>query len=164
MMEMKKDKPLRVLQLLGGDKAIGGVEKMLLNYYSRIDRTKVQFDFCFYRENTFRTVYDEFPDVLKDSQIFELKAFTKESNLGGYIGSFQKVKRLIKENGYQVVHVNAGRPPLLIFGLIAAKLAGAKIRIVHSHSTKGKDGRGRGTRKEGRWRDYQESCLRDGNN
>lgn len=139
---MKKDKPLRVLQLLGGGKAIGGVEKMLLNYYSRIDRTKVQFDFCFYRKNTFGTVYDEFSDVLGDSQIFELKAFKQESNLGGYIGSFQKVKRLIKENGYQVVHINAGRPPLLIFGLIAAKLAGAKVRMVHSHSTKGKDSRG----------------------
>lgn len=133
--------PLRVLQLLGGGKSIGGVEKMLLNYYYRIDRSKIIFDFCFYRENTFGTVYEEFVDVLKDSRIFELKAFNNESSLGGYIRTISKVKRIIKENHYDVVHINAGRPPLLITGLIAARMAGARVRIVHSHSTKGNDGR-----------------------
>ena len=135
------NKPLKVLHLLGGGKSIGGVEKMLLNYYSRIDRSKIVFDFCFYRENTFGTVYDEYRDVLNASRIFELKAFNQESGLIGYLRTIPKVNRLIKENGYQVVHINAGRPPLLISGLIAAWLAGARVRMVHSHSTKGKDGR-----------------------
>lgn len=136
------ENPLRVLQLLGGGKAIGGVEKMLLNYYSRMDRKKVVFDFCFYRENTFGTVHDEYRDVLSNSQIFELKAFLNESGLMGYLKTIPRVTRLIKENGYEIVHINAGRPTLLVSGLIAAKLAGARVRMVHSHSTKGKDGRG----------------------
>lgn len=136
------DKPLRVLQLLGGGKAIGGVEKMLLNYYSRIDRSKVIFDFCFYRECTFNTVIDEFSETLRLSKVYELKAFPNESGLAGYIRTIPKVEKIIRENGYQIVHINAGRPPLLISGLIAAKLAGAKVRLVHSHSTKGNDGRG----------------------
>lgn len=136
------ERPLKVLQLLGGGKSIGGVEKMLLNYYSRIDRSKVIFDFCFYRENTFGTVYDEFRDVLDKSKIFELKTFKQESGMFGYLRTIPKVKRLIKDNGYEIVHINAGRPPLLISGLIAAKLAGARVRMVHSHSTKGRDGRG----------------------
>lgn len=134
-------KKVRVLQLLGGGKSIGGVEKMLLNYYSHIDHSKVIFDFCFYRKNTFGTVYEEFSEVLKDSQIFELDAFKENSSFAGYIKTIPKVKKIIIENRYDIVHINAGRPPLLLFGLIASVLAGVKIRIVHSHSTKGKDGR-----------------------
>lgn len=136
------EKPLRVLQLLGGGKAIGGVEKMLLNYYSRMDRKKVVFDFCFYRENTFDTVCKEFSDILQDSKIFELKAFSEESSLVGYTRSIAMVKQIIKDNNYSIVHINAGRPPLLVSGLIASTLAGANIRIVHSHNTKGVGERG----------------------
>lgn len=44
---------VKVLQILGGGSAIGGVEQMLLNYYSYMDRDKVQFDFCFSSKCTF---------------------------------------------------------------------------------------------------------------
>ena len=47
---------VKVLQILGGGSAIGGVEQMLLNYYSYMDRDKVQFDFCFSSKCTFITI------------------------------------------------------------------------------------------------------------
>ena len=136
---IKNGKKIRVLQLLGGGNAIGGVEKMLLNYYSYMDRGKVQFDFCFYRESTFHLVKEEYKDVLESASIYELKLFDGKSSLSGYMKAIPRVIRIIKANNYDIVHINSGRSALLITGLIASILSGVKIRIAHSHSTKGKN-------------------------
>ncbi len=133
--------PIKVLQLVGGGDAIGGVEKMLLNYYSYMDRNKVKFDFCFFRRSTLVASHTEFAELLRDAHVYDLRLFERRGKFWGYLEAIPKVKKLIKENGYDVVHINAGRPPLLLSGLIAASLAGSKVRITHSHSTKGKSGR-----------------------
>lgn len=134
---------IKVLQLVGGGVAIGGVEKMLLNYYAYMDRSKIHFDFCFYRRSTLVASHIEFAEYIKDSKIYDLRLFEGAGKLLGYVKAIPKVKKLIRENQYDVVHINAGRPPLLFSGLIAATLAGAKVKITHSHSTKGKSGRSR---------------------
>lgn len=127
---------IKVLQILGGGQAIGGVEKMLLNYYSHIDRKKIQFDFCFYRESSFPLLDKEYRECLNESKIYELHSFKGKSTLIGYIKAISKVKRIIKQ-GYDIVHINSGRPALLLTGMIAAKKAKAKAIITHSHSTLG---------------------------
>lgn len=132
---------IKVLQLVGGGDAIGGVEKMLLNYYAYMDRSKVKFDFCFYRRSTLVASHTEFADLLRDAHVYDLSLFEGRGKMGGYLKAIPKVRKLIKENSYDIVHINAGRPPLLLSGLIAARLAGSKVRITHSHSTKGKSGR-----------------------
>lgn len=132
---------IKVLQLVGGGDAIGGVEKMLLNYYSFMDREKVCFDFCFYRKSTVEADQNVANGLLSNSQVFDLRAFENTGVLSGYVGSIPRVAELIKNNGYDIVHINAGRPPLLICGLISAKKAGVKNIIIHSHSTKGVSGR-----------------------
>lgn len=134
-------KPIKVLQLVGGGDAIGGVEKMLLNYYTYMDRNKVKFDFCFFRRSTLVASHTEFAELLRDTHVYDLRLFERRGKFLGYLKAIPKVKKLIKKNGYDVVHINAGRPPLLLSGLIAASLAGSKVRITHSHSTKGISGR-----------------------
>ena len=128
---------IKVLQLVGGGDAIGGVEKMLLNYYSYMDREKVCFDFCFYRKSTVEADQNVANGLLSQSQVFDLRAFDDTGVLPGYVRSIKIVTEIIKNNGYDVVHINAGRPPLLICGLISAKKAGVKNVVIHSHSTKG---------------------------
>ena len=132
---------IKVLQLVGGGMAIGGVEKMLLNYYAYMDRSKVRFDFCFYRRSTLVASHTEFAGLLKDASVYDLRLFEGSGKFFGYIKAIPRVWSLIKKGGYDVVHINAGRPPLLLSGLLAAWLAGAKVRLTHSHSTKGKSGR-----------------------
>lgn len=134
---------IKVLQLVGGGDAIGGVEKMLLNYYAYMDRSKVKFDFCFFRRSTLVASHTEFADLLQDTNVYDLRLFEGSGKFWGYLKAIPKVKKLIKEKGYDIVHINAGRPPLLLSGLIAAFLAGSKVRITHSHSTKGKTERSR---------------------
>lgn len=125
-----------VLQLVGGGDAIGGVEKMLLNYYAYMDRSKVRFDFCFFRRSTLIASHSEFSESLKSANVYDLQLFEGSNKIMGYLKAIPKVKKLIIENGYDIVHINAGRFPLLLSGLIAAYLSGAKVRITHSHSTK----------------------------
>lgn len=128
---------IKVLQLVGGGEAIGGVEKMLLSYYSFMDREKVCFDFCFYRKSTVEADQNVTNGLLSRSQVFDLRAFESTGIFSGYVRSIKRVAEIIKNNGYDIVHINAGRPPLLICGLISAKKAGVKKIIIHSHSTKG---------------------------
>ena len=129
---------IKVLQLVGGGEAIGGVEKMLLNYYAYMDRSKVRFDFCFFRRSTLVPSHTEFKDLLQDAKVYDLRLFEGNGKFWGYLKAVPKVRKLIRMNDYDIVHINAGRPPLLLSGLIAAFFAGTKVRITHSHSTKGK--------------------------
>lgn len=120
---MKETKILRVAQIIGVVNA-GGVEACIMNYYKNIDRSKIQFDF--FVENT---------GPIIDKEIIE--------SLGGkvvIIPSYKKVfkymktlKKLFIDGKYDIVHSNMNA--LSVFTLRAAKQAGIKIRIAHSHST-----------------------------
>lgn len=131
------ESPIKVLQLVGGGDAIGGVEKMLLNYYSFIDKKVIRFDFCFYRKSTIYADENVMNGLLNHSEVYDLRLFDRGSVLWGFIKSIGKVSQIIKKNNYDIIHINAGRPPLLICGLISSKIAGAKNIIIHSHSTQG---------------------------
>lgn len=52
-------------------------------------------------------------------------------NVLGYIGSLCKI---IRKNKYDAIHVH-GNSHTVVLELLAAKLAGCKVRIIHAHST-----------------------------
>lgn len=121
-----KNEPIKVAQIVG--KWVGGgVESVIMNYYTNIDRLKVQFDFICDSDST---------DI----------PYEKIEKLGGrviLIPPYQKIfkyikeqKRVLKENNYQIVHSHINT--LSIFPLYAAKRAKVPVRIAHSHSTSNK--------------------------
>lgn len=55
----------------------------------------------------------------------------KRKNVLGYIWSLYKI---IKQNNYDAIHVH-GNSHTVVLELLAAKLAGCKVRIIHAHST-----------------------------
>jgi len=117
---------IRIAQVIGKT-GCGGVESCIMNYYRNIDRSKVQFDFF----------------VESESKIVDRK---KLEEMGGkvviippYTHLFKYIKtlkKLFKEGNYDIVHSNMNA--LSVFTLYAAKKAGIKIRIAHSHSTSNK--------------------------
>ena len=120
------NKPIKVAHVIG--MAInGGTEALWVNYYRYIDRTKVQFDFL----------------VESESKIIDKEEIEK---LGGHVviippyknvfKYMKSLKRIFKENQYDIVHSNMNA--LSVFTLKAAKKAGIKVRIAHSHSTSNK--------------------------
>lgn len=116
--------PIHVLQIIGITNG-GGVEAVILNYYGHIDRRTVQFDFV---------VHNDSPvDITKrveelGGKVYKITPYTK--NIFTFI---HDIYRIIKQHHYDIVHSNMNT--LSAFVLFAAWLAGARIRILHNHST-----------------------------
>ena len=117
--------PIRVLHVVTY-MGRGGLETMLMNYYRRIDRTKVQFDFLVHRE--FRADYDDEIEELggKIYRLPNLNPFNKT-----YLKKLDDFFEEHKE--YKIVHSHldcmAGIP------LKYAKKHGVPIRIAHAHNS-----------------------------
>lgn len=117
-------KPIRVLQVVTIMNR-GGLETMLMNYYRKLDRDKIQFDFMTNRVE--RGHYDDEIESL-GGKIYRLSPIKP----GNYNRYFKELDEFFKEHKeYEVVHShineNSG------FVLKAAKQAGVKCRIAHSH-------------------------------
>jgi len=122
----KNIKPIKIAQVIG--MAInGGTESLWMNYYRNIDRTKVQFDFLVESESA----------IINKNEIERLGGriilIPSYKNPLKYIKTLTKI---FKDNKYDIVHSNMNA--LSFFTLKAAKKAGIKVRIAHSHSTSNK--------------------------
>ncbi len=116
--------PIRVLQIIG-NVCGGGVESVILNYYRNIDRTKIQFDFVVDGQGL-----EKFDLEVKKmgGKIYHITPYQK--NIFKYM---YQIFTIVKNNKYLIVHSNMNT--LSFFSLMPAFLAGAKIRILHNHST-----------------------------
>ena len=116
--------PLRVLQIMGIVES-GGVEAVIMNYYRHIDRSKVQFDFVMHKGGNTNYI-----DAVKSmgARVYEITPYTK--NLFAFTYDIYKI---IKKGHYDIVHSNMNS--LSVFPLFAAWLAGARVRILHNHTT-----------------------------
>lgn len=96
-----------------------------MNYYRHIDRTKVQFDF----------VIDGYEKSLLDDEIESLggRVYKVERYNKNVLRQICQICRIVKDNKYEIVHSHMNT--LAVFSLFAAWLGGARVRIVHNHST-----------------------------
>lgn len=117
---------IKVAQIIGAA-FDGGVESCIMNYYTHIDRDKVQFDF--FVENTSKLIDKEKIEELGGNVVL----IPSYKSIFKYI---KTLKKLFKEGNYDIVHSNMNA--LSVFTLYAAKKAGVKVRIAHSHSTSNK--------------------------
>jgi len=123
---MQDDRPIRIAQIIGAAFE-GGVESCIMNYYTHIDRSKVQFDF--FVESTSKIINKDKIESLGGKVVF----IPHYTHLFQYI---KELKKLLSEGNYDIVHSNMNA--LSVFSLYAAKKAGIGIRIAHSHSTSNK--------------------------
>lgn len=126
---------IKVLQVLAGAKEYNGVSDFLLTYYSHLDRNKIHFDFLFCRENTYASKMDN--PVLQGSQFIELKC-PITGKTGDLIRLIKKLTNEFKSNHYDIVHINTGSISITYCCVVAAKKAGIKHIISHSHNTDSK--------------------------
>ena len=117
---------MRVLEIMGSLHR-GGAETMIMNYYRAFDKSLCQMDFIIHAR------FDE--DYCAEAE--SMGAHIIELNRPGQIGAVKYIKALIKaikENGwYDAVHIHTNHQAFL--SVIAAKKAGIKKIIVHSHNT-----------------------------
>lgn len=107
-----------------------GIESFIMNMYRNIDRSKIQFDFMVMRDE--REFYDEEIASLGGRK-FTIDLSKKMNVFKRIILESIKLNKFLKANKYSIIHVHSATP-LRVFYLIAAKLAGVKTRIYHSHS------------------------------
>jgi glycosyltransferase EpsF len=120
-----KDGIVRVLEVVGAPIA-GGAEKLIFSWFQSVISSGVVFDFVSHYEH----------ECFYDSQIKELGGKIHYSPFISQIGAFKYIKRIhkiIKTNGpYVAVHAHTNQQACFV--MIAAWLAGVKIRIAHAHT------------------------------
>lgn len=123
--------PIRILHVVTSlDR--GGLENMIMNFYRKIDRKKVQFDFLVHK----RTEIGFEDEVLSlGGKIFD----APERSASKFFGYINGLKAFFFEHGeYRIVHCHINT--LSVFPLYAAKKAGEPVRISHSHTAKTESG------------------------
>ncbi len=122
---MKDSEPIRIAQIMGKLWA-GGVETVVFNYYRKIDKTKIQFDFY----------YDSDSTVEPSQEIIDMGARFYKIPPYQMLPAYLKVlRKYFRNNDYKIVHSHINT--LSIFPLYAAWREGVPVRIAHNHSVPG---------------------------
>ena len=119
-----ESKPIRILHIIG-ILVGGGVETVVMNYYKNIDHSKIQFDFVVHDNDKV-----DITDIVEKmgGRVYKIPAYYK--NIFGFMHS---IYNIVRENKYNIVHCHM--TTLGIFSLLPSWIAGAKVRILHGHST-----------------------------
>lgn len=104
---------------------LNGVTSVILNYYRNMERSDMQVDFVVHNE-----ISEEYRQELEGngSRIFRLP---RKKNPLKYVW---QLFRLVREEGYDVVHVH-GNSAMMLVDMLPLALAGVPVRIAHGHST-----------------------------
>ena len=113
----------RILHVIGGMNA-GGMETMIMNYYRRIDRKKIQFDFLIFNRN--KCFYEDEIERL-GGKIYRIETSRRKS----IIKNHKEVKEFFKNNKYNIVEFHQGIT--YYYPLKMAKKYNVSTRIIHNH-------------------------------
>lgn len=117
--------PIRVLNLFTIMNR-GGAETMVMNYYRKIDRTKVQFDFMVHRQE--RGAYDDEIEAL-GGRIFRMSPIAP-TTLGNYRRELHEFFQ--KHSEFRILHAHMSE--LGYFAFKEARKCGIPVRICHAHN------------------------------
>lgn len=121
---------IRVLQITPSLNCCGGVENYIMNYYRKIDKSKIQFDFIYHLESPINFI-DEITRL--GGKVFKQPEFS--------IKNIKIIKKnlynILKEQKYDIIHCHQANAAFLYSKL--AKKMHIKVRILHSHQTQASD-------------------------
>ena len=122
----------RVLQVLYGAQAYDGVQRVVLRFYSYIDRERFRFDFAICSSKLKGALAQD--EDLADSKIYELGAFKSDKKTPlAYLRLYRNLRRVVGEHRYDIVHVNTGSIPVQAVTMLALRHSKVRVRIAHSH-------------------------------
>lgn len=121
---------LRVIQVC--DLQAGGIASIILSICERMDRDRVNFDYLVYRNQK-----EFFEDRALGLGGKKFIADNSEASnpLLKFFQKFFRTYRVLKNEKAKIFHVNASSPYECIVGF-AARLAGVKTVILHSHNSR----------------------------
>ena len=104
---------------------LGGIETYLINYYRKLNKDNIQFDFTNIYPNKL-CFQDEIEQL--GGKIYKVSNYYKHP-----FKYIKEVKKIIRDKHYKIIHCNMNSA-VMLYPLIAAKFAGAKIIIAHAHN------------------------------
>lgn len=119
------NQPVRVLNLFTIMNR-GGAETMVMNYYRKIDRTKVQFDFMVHRQE--RGAYDDEIETL-GGRIYRMSPIAP-TTLGKYRRELREFFQ--RHSEYRILHAHMSELGYFVFK--EARKSGIPVRICHAHN------------------------------
>lgn len=122
-------KPIKIL-LVVGSMDRGGVETLLMNILRNINKSYIKLIFLCYKEKK----YDYEDEIISLGSKIIVTPDVKEV---GIIKHIQNLITIIKNESIDIVHAHTYFNSM--FSMIAAKIAGVKIRITHSHNTQSEE-------------------------
>lgn len=125
---------VRVLHFSIGGSTFTGIASFLHQYYRNMDRNAVKFDFVFAGKNSMQLVSED--PIFSDSSFIELHAVTDDLKKYDYAKLIKETKKILSEGKYDILHINTHRVGVNIACIVAAKRAGTKIIISHSHNVR----------------------------
>lgn len=108
----------------------GGITSLVLNICEHMDREKVNFDYLVYRDE--KEYNEERAIALGGKKLVANNTDAKNSFMKFWL-KFYRTYKLFKKEKPDAFHINASTPYDTLIG-IAAKAAGVKKVIVHSHN------------------------------
>ena len=113
----------RILQVVT-DMNLGGIENLIMSYYRKMDRSKVQFDFLMHRAEP--SYFDE--EILAmGGRIYRLPPIHPKT----FVAYRRELKKFFDTHQYRVVH--AHNNAYSMFVLREAQQHGVSVRIASSH-------------------------------
>ena len=123
---------MRILQILTEPFENGGQELLICNLYRNINREKVQFDFIAPYTGKNENLKNEI--INNGGKFYSINIDFNKNKLFNRINFFGKLKTILKENKYDIVHINSVSLLGLTLGTLIAKMAKIKHIIIHSHN------------------------------
>lgn len=117
---------MKILEIISNGMLRGGISSSIINYYKHINKDEFQIDFA-------STVFEE--DYLELAKKNNSKVFYVINKKKHPLRYIKQLTKIIKDEKYDIVQAH-GSSSMLFLELLAAKKAGCKVRIAHSHNTR----------------------------
>lgn len=121
---------LRVLHVLDGLN-IGGMEIFVMNYYRKINKEVVQFDFAIFENerNHFENEINEF-----GGRVYKLGKHTAKNKYVYTLNNILSLISFLKHNKYDIIHCHSCSFLGILQGSVAGKIMRTPVIIGHAHS------------------------------
>lgn len=120
---------IKVLFFMDGIGNAGGIQEMALKWMKNMNRENVHIDILSYNH----VKPDNFAERTNElgGNVYLIESYQDK---GMFFKSLQQTYSFFKEHHYDILHAHSSSKA--VFVLHAAKRAGVKVRILHSHATK----------------------------
>jgi len=109
----------------------GGVESVILNYFSNIDKTKIIFDFLIIYGWKNEELKEYYTNILSE---YGCNIYVLENPPRKIFKHIKEIKNFFNSHDYETVHINAANSFRYIIAK-EAKKSGVKTVIYHSHTS-----------------------------